>query len=757
MDSPSINRTTYHPSVSGADEASEKSTLSSSNHQLDEAKRSEATNPQTKSNSTTKSVRDIAELTGGVVISIIKACPLLQAGLGLGRLGLELSNFVIGKTKDLPETSLESRETALKASTLGAFATSLTNIFMGKTESQDSKVTQYSNVVPIFGAAIDLIGSGIEHLKAALGDETSTHEGLKGRGQYDLIKKDFSKDVNYGSEEVVRTKTTAMRFSSLKEKTNHLEAKLANASTPEEQAFIQKQLANVSKEMNALNKNNPLAEKIHNLEKEIKLLEGKLEKFPEERASTENQLHAANQELETLTKNSWIGSNHSRDVLVKNDFKTSRDDIVSTAVNLREQNITVNHPDGSESTISMLRFGAIWDPKNGLTSLAELNSLDSELQECQGNPEKEKAFDHKIDARLAELDGLAEKFTSVDQQFVIQETKQKIEAFRPGGTSSLEQRNEIINDREKVLRDQTLEPITLQLKNNISKMIKDSKGENTMRMTHIGLLNPKADVDFQEGGWAHIESNQILDMEAAFKSIDNLVIKVRDEPGTFFDENLDGSVVMYVSADEIEWAGEIPSEIKLETCFMNLSVQGHTTNDGIQAEHNQAEINKLEQWIATDTNLTEEDKGSLNEELAKLKDRLESKKESSFDLAADLALFVEKFSAMSEGCLSCKDRGGTVAEMIAIKLIEQTWTKEATTDQQKTVKKAIKEFNNEILDKESPCIKVINDCTGTSIAKVDYRLLKNMDTSVRVRKLGELVFAAATGGLNVTPEAAAAA
>lgn len=578
-----------------------------------------------------------------------------------------------------------------------------------------------------------LASRGLQPIVPAVGDEVSTGGNLKGRGQYATIHKEFEKDgVVYGKEVVTRIDTISSRKESLDAKKEHLETQLKDpASPPENRKFVEKQIKDVTKELDSL----------------------------------KNSKHTT-----------WVGSNHSRDVLAGNGIEKDRNNMLSCSVNLREQHIDVNHPNGTRSEISMLRYGAIWDPRNGLTSLPELQSLAAENKACQGDFQKIMALNARIDVRLNALNAFQKEYPSDDQQFIISEAKKKLEAFRPGSFSRPEERNEIVQDREKFLRDQTLDPIKLHLKNNIAKMIKDKSGGNVMRMTHIGLLNSEAQVDFQKNGWAHIESNQIADMQAAFRLIDNLKIKVRNEPGTFFDEQKDGSVVMYVSAAEIGWKGNIPSEIKLETCFMNISVQRHTTNDGMQADINRAGIDKLATWI-TSANLRPEQEKQLTEELNGIRERLEGDqhekdktgwefplprgirerlegdpRESSFDLAAELALLADKLSAMSQGCLSCKDRGGTVAEMIGIKAMQRVWSRASSTENLKTHDEAFKKFFNEMLDATSPCVKVINDCTGTGIAKVDIRLLKSMDLSVRIAEGFRLAFARVTGGFNVTPE-----
>ncbi|MBA3603077.1 MAG: hypothetical protein H0W50_05430 [Parachlamydiaceae bacterium] len=540
-------------------------------------------------------------------------------------------------------------------------------------------------------------------ISPAEGDETITREGLKGRDKYATIDKKFvaNDGTELGKETVLRIDTITQRKDSLNSKIEFLNNKLISGEVTDS-----KELKHINQQLN----------------------------------EAKNQLEVCNNK-----KYNWMGSNDSREILKGNDIENDRKNNISVAVNQRTQNITTILPySNEEKTLSMQRFGAIWDPRNGLLNLKELKSYSSGLKD----PSSSQDVSAKIDARVAELEGLKKKYKSNDQLFIIDESIRTLDAFRPD-SGSLEKQTSIINDRKNFLRNQALEPIKLQLQNNSHMIKSDENGNEIFRMMHVGLLNQNAKNDFQESGWAHIESNQILDMQAAFESIDNLVIKVREEPGTFFDEDIEGNAILYVSAKEIGWKRENPpAELKLETCFMNLSVQGHTTNDGIQAEINKTEMVKLGSWLPQNKEIL----AKYND----LKTRLENKKESSFELAADIALLASSVSAMSEGCLSCKDRGGTVAEIIAIKSMESNlieFQKTRNIDHNKALKyidKAMQKFSNEIFDENGPTVKVVNDCTGVTVVKVDFTELTRMDVMNRAYELGRVGFAAISGGLEVT-------
>ncbi|MGZ3632989.1 MAG: hypothetical protein ACXWM7_01510 [Parachlamydiaceae bacterium] len=653
----------------------------------------------------------LQNLLGRVALGALKLMPI-------GYIGVKLTEFLI--------THLQEGESPLtneikKANLLGALMISLKELQNSETFSVDtlqSAITdKIGNLTKEFISMISqtLEATSFGRIQIAEGDEQAARSGLKGRGGYPLITKSFvnSAGQEYGNETVTRVAAVTQREISLEAKLVFLENKMNSAKTDESKAFVQRQIYR----------------------------------------STE-QLQACQESGKT-----WVGSNDSREVLAGNHFMEDRKKMLPVAVNYRIQDVTTTSPDGDKGT-SLHRYGVVWYPKNGVISMKDLLDLDQGFEACRKNPQEREAFNRKINEMISHFQKMGRQYDSKDQREVLKECVEIAEAFRPENTNDAKRR-EILEERANFLRDCNLEPVVEKFKGKLSRdvsnLIPGPNNSYVFRSMHVCLLNEYAKDDFHETGWAHFEGKQIEDMYASYQDLDGQSIRIHDGKGCFFDEQEDGSAILYLSAEEIGWNGDIPAEIKHEACFMNVSVQGNTTNKGLQAEINNKEFEKLEKWVDTDPQISEGDKIVLRQELSKVKSRLEDNHESSFELATELSVLGSLVSEMSTGCLSCKDRGGTIAELFAIRLMERAWALSAHGDPAalRLLDKAIQKFANEILDKDSPCVLVINDSTGVEAAKISVHLLSGMSPEVRVKKLGEMALLFASGGFEVKQESKA--
>jgi|GEM_PF-4659748 len=578
--------------------------------------------------------------------------------------------------------------------------------------------------------------------------ETPVEPSLKGRNSHQTIKQDFvgRNGVKRGSEELHRVDVLNRRQLSLTEKLKDLHQKQENLKA-EIQPGETKKLTNLKA-----------------IEKEIHACEHDLKNC--EKALKADRDHNS--------------SNTSRDVLEKNNFAEARNNNVPGAVNFRSQTVTTSLVSGEIKTETFQRFGAIWDPRNGLLNLKEL----SEFASAQKSSDPMEVFEAKgkIQSRIAELNDMKKKFTSKDQLVLIDESISHLQGLlsRPPSISEAFRNVEnVIADRRRFLREQLLEPIVCQMKDNAAKMYEVQNGdskEKVFPMFHLGLLTGTENSDFQASGWAHMEHNQIGDMAQIFNELQGCKIVVTDKEHSYFGvEDNDGNAILYLSKDDIAQpaaaVGEVPvpnlqvgETVTLSTCFMNVSVQGHNVNDGMQAEINKKAIEQLFSWTV---NITDDaERTEVRNTLASLRTRLEDKKESSFGLATDIAMVARQLGALSEGCLSCKDRGGTIAEMIAIKIIETNLKNEAAKSKDPDLKKdpslVEKEhqdiakdshkFTQEIFDENGACVKVVIDCTGVKCAKVDYRQVPGLDKINVARNSIGLGVKFVSGGLDVVPE-----
>lgn len=501
-----------------------------------------------------------------------------------------------------------------------------------------------------------------------------------------------------------------------------------------------------------------LEAKITYLNKQIEAIKDMKSKSPEDMNHQEacaRELIACLKDLAKFqnSKNDWIGSNASRDVLVGKSFMKGREDILPGAVNHRTQTVTVDGQD----VLTFHRYGAVWDPRNGLTNLQELTTF---LSGVKSEKTKDVTLAN-IDRRIGEYEAMKKQYKSANQIKVINECIRTLQDLKLDPSNpNFKIAENFIGDRRRFLREQLLEPIKLQLQDNAAKLceITNDQGEKKaiFPMFHLGLLTRTANHDFQASGWAHQEHNQIADMAQIFAELQNCKIVISDKHGgSFFGtEDEDGKAVLYLHPNDVGPVASKHTDIELQTCFMNVSVQGHNVNDGLQAEINAKSLKQLKK-IALLSLSGEENTDKLGRALDKInhiETRLKAK-ESSFDLAADIAMVAKDVAALSEGCLSCKDRGGTIAELIAIRTIEQ---QRLGTDPSEQAKKAVKKDSEElvqkIFDADGTCVKVVDDCTGVLCAKVDYMQVPGLSN---YQKLGNIVSVGvqfATGGLDVKPE-----
>ncbi|MBA3723220.1 MAG: hypothetical protein H0W88_12580, partial [Parachlamydiaceae bacterium] len=404
---------------------SNKQNISNSNPALNQANSRNSNSLEAKFSEGLRDLANAANFVGGRVFESIKM--LIETGKN----EISLLKHVF-TNKKFPEQSPSFTHQLLKAGILKEIGFSISNNYnnypnqIKKTyESAKSDVTRnvQKNFWEHLSSAISetnvlIRGGAIESkISPAEGDETITREGLRGRDKYDIIDKKFvAKDgTELGKETVLRIDTITQRKASLNSKIKFLDDKLLNGGITD------------SKELKHINQ---------------QLKEAK------------DQLGACNNK-----KYNWMGSNDSREILKGNNIENDRKNNIPVAVNQRTQNITTILPySNEEKTLSMQRFGAIWDPRNGLINLKELQSYSNDLKD----PSKSQNLNAKIDARVAELESLRMKYNTNDQLFIIGESIRTLDAFR-SDSGSPEKQTAIINERKSLLRDKALEQIKLQL------------------------------------------------------------------------------------------------------------------------------------------------------------------------------------------------------------------------------------------------------------------------------------------------------
>lgn len=452
-------------------------------------------------------------------------------------------------------------------------------------------------------------------------------------------------------------------------------------------------------------------------EKKKAYLEEKLVTLTDEKEKAEcrNRIRECEEKIKNANeqkkyfKTDWINSNYTRDVLrAADNIEDANKKFISAPVNFRHQKLEVN---GKEE-IGFFRCGIMHDPRNGYTDLMELREL-----QRYGQLHDSAEYEAEVDRKIADLQKMNPK-TDKQRQAV----DHAINLFKKcrGSPAYLDF---VIQDRKAFLEDQMTQLVSAQIEENLS-LCGDLGNRSNFTMFHLGLLNRKAKYLKNENGWVHIEEHMMADMAQIFKEWRGKTL-LFDGKGPFVDDQ--GVVHLPM---ELRDANGNPKILKLQSFFMNTSVQVHTKNDGIQATIN------LETRFAMGDILEGE-----TEEFKKCMDRIVLKGESSFEVAEDLLLALPENAAKSQGCLSCKDRGGTVGARVVLRKLEKA---------AKLTQSTMNRFVNAMYDEDKGLIGIIKRNTGAKVAKVDPTLIPGgISLFNRIGMLFTMLKERLTGGLEV--------
>lgn len=369
----------------------------------------------------------------------------------------------------------------------------------------------------------------------------------------------------------------------------------------------------------------------------------------------------------------------------------------------------------SSRTIAFFRLGVMSDPRNGFTHLGELKELVKD---------KEK-LDNKIES-------LSSKF----RQLIKKGKKNfaKIAAYEYA-LAQLEEKNieETILERTHLLNCQMLLLVQAQIEKNLTSITADSSF-NTFHLSHVALMNPtRYKIDYLTG-WVQHEENKMADMFEIFKEFSGKTL-IFDGLGPCLDDK--GNV--HLSQILLDASGN-HKQIKLETHYMNISVQGYNKNDGLQKEINQSAIVKLLK-TAFQKNKDFPDHKEFLEGLNLLfkVQRSLNQGDSDYQIAEDLSIALLKLEIpLSLSCLSAKDRTGFVAARIAFQFVSEDMIHHSDLkNNDPKLRKLRSKFSKQLLDKEGCAAKVVKDNTNLTVLKCSAFDLPGFNGSIegRARRL----------------------
>jgi hypothetical protein len=322
----------------------------------------------------------------------------------------------------------------------------------------------------------------------------------------------------------------------------------------------------------------------------------------------------------------WFSSNYFRDLLkIHHPFTEAIKKYISIPINMRYHELRKGD---NTRAVGLCRLGVLSDMRNGWFSLKYLQDLN-----LKNHPERIKQIDKKIQDIKHYIDfSFLYRLTDGQKESAMYGL-QLLENLKKDPT----QLKSMIQERKNILIQQMLPYLITQIKHNPSLVQAALKENNGMfNLAHVCLLNQKKK-QFDSTGWMHDERVEMEDMYTIFKEFNGKTIifeKIDTKEVLIKDE-------IHLKYPDTELEGK---KIKLNTFFLNYSVQGNTKNDGIQQIINQEQLNHLQEKTGID----------VNSQVKQKKLGYSQAEEALYTLLNNQQL------AVSTGCLSGKDRTGFV-------------------------------------------------------------------------------------------------
>lgn len=280
-----------------------------------------------------------------------------------------------------------------------------------------------------------------------------------------------------------------------------------------------------------------------------------------------------------------------------------------------------------------------------------------------------------------------------------------------------------INEKKRFIDDQMLQMVMIHVSQNL-----DSLEGDTFTFTFEGLLNElktKKKHTIESSGLIMDEGNNLREMEAAFQRFSGKKL-IFDHTGPYLDKE-----------GHIHLPYPLPKHkvMTLEPILLNLTVNGSTTNNPIQAKINKEAIKQLTTKIETLTQNHPELEKPLREIQRKMnKVQIELHKgNSNFEMASELlaAQFLLRnlmkknklgCFAISLGCYSAKDRTAVVMELGILQMIDPKLEKQPHLGKEK-IKQIRAKLVGLITNPKGMSAEIVYENTGVRVVKYMELLL----------------------------------
>lgn len=379
----------------------------------------------------------------------------------------------------------------------------------------------------------------------------------------------------------------------------------------------------------------------------------------------------------------------------------------SALINARLQEYT-----GCDTQCEALRFGSLYDVNDPGNTVADLEAY-------LKNP---GLLNQEISRRQKELKSLKSnillRLNPTERQTKIAALEQSLKPLldiKEGKDTEVTRK---IEEKKRFVDDQMVQMIMVQVSQNLDHLQGD-----TFTFSYEGLLNElksRSKHTIDSSGLIMDEGNNLKEMQAAFDRFYDKKL-IFDKTGPFIDK--EGNV--HLPFPQLEHKVMV-----LEPIFFNLTVNGSTTNNPLQAELNKKGLAQLTRKI----DMLLQDHPEIREQLQEIEQKIVQVKialdngASDFEVASDL--LAAQFAlrnlmkdnklgcfAIGLGCFSAKDRTAIVMELGIIKSAVDPYLENQKTYSPEKQKRLRQKVVAQIVDPQGMSAEISFENTGTRVIK----------------------------------------
>lgn len=382
------------------------------------------------------------------------------------------------------------------------------------------------------------------------------------------------------------------------------------------------------------------------------------------------------------TKATWASTNTSRYLFKKFGEEEAKKRELPLLANLRSHSIKFFDTEEINSTNRSAAISDFAHPETNLMEMEDYLTLTDETKES-----RPYHFYDYYKVNIAD---------PVAKEHLIKEIKQRLELAY--GTSDRNQIHILVSERRARLRSLMLQDLYVHFQ------VKPAK-ERSLFYGRVALLDPEKKPVTESTGYQLNERNQLLDMKALYDELDGTKVIFDLDVGTYFDD--EGRIHMpksFCTDKKLEMA-------QLRTLLINVCVQGHKKNTGLQYTINKEAVDKMR----TTLELTEDQR-----KLASKLNKALRQKKTSFQVSHKSIQFMSAMGYCSTDCYGGKDRTGYALALEIYYIIRKHIKKQRniTNTKPKSDNIFMAKIAHQLIGPRAIIRRIIEDNSGTGITAI---------------------------------------